>query len=404
MDKIEWSNEKRYLSELKDHAKNPRKISKDQLESLKKSFETFGYCEVVAVNVDGTILAGHQRVRTMRALKMTKNPIDVRVPNRELSESEADEYLIRSNKNVGEWDLEKLSCNFEAPDLKNWGFSDEEISGLEEKKSEEGEDDGFEPEVPDEPQTQIGDVYELGHHKLFCKSSTDEHLPKDISENSIDLIVTDPPYNIGYEGKTEKKLKIQNDKMKDFDFYNLLFSFYKNAFLILRPGKSIYVFHSDSEGANFRVAYREAGLYLSQVLIWVKNYLVIGRSDYHWRHEPCLYGWKPGAKHLWNSDRKQSTVLEFDKPSVSSEHPTMKPIPLISYLINNSSQKGEIVFDGFLGSGTTLIACEQLGRICVGCEIDPAYCDVIVDRYVAYKKSKRQPYTVKKNGVEIENG
>lgn len=402
MEKIEWRNEKINLSDLKTHAKNPRKISKDQLRDLKKSFEKFGYCEVVAINADGTILAGHQRIRTMIDLKMSKNPIDVRVPNRQLSDAEADEYLIRSNKNTGEWDFEKLEADFCVPDLVSWGFSEDELGKFSVKI--EGVEDDFEPIIPENPKTNIGDFYELGPHKLFCCSSTDEKIREKIPENHVDLVLTDPPYNIAYEGKTSEKLKIQNDDMSRAEFREFLLKFHKNAFHFLKPGHTIYVFHADMEGENFRFAFRESGLKFSQCLIWAKNTLVFGRSDYQWQHEPCLYGWKPGSKHRWNSDRKQTTLLKFDRPERSVDHPTMKPVPLFCYLIGNSSLEGDSVFDGFLGSGTTLIACEQIGRKCIGCEIDQKYCDVIVDRYRAYKKSQGEPCIIKKNGVEIENG
>jgi len=199
-----------------------------------------------------------------------------------------------------------------------------------------------------------------------------------MEEKLADIVVTDPPYNVDYEGGTG--LKIINDKMSDDSFYQFLYDFYTALGSFTKPGGSWYVWHADSEGANFRRAMADSGLYLKQCLIWVKNRIVLGRQDYHWKHEPCLYGWKPGASHNWYSDRKQSTILEFDRPSRNAEHPTMKPVELITYLIGNSSKNGMIVADGFLGSGTTMVAAHQLNRKCYGMELDPKYCQVIIDR------------------------
>lgn len=413
---IEWRTEKRLISELKDHPKNPRLITKEELDQLKKSLKKFNYVETVVINEDNTILAGHMRVKAMKSMKKGKQEIDVRVPNRMLTPEEADEYLIRSNKNTGEWDWEILANEWETDKLFEWGFTESELQFKEADKVE-AVDDGYEEEIPDEPKTKPGDIYDLGPHKLICGSATNhDDILKICDDQSVDLVLTDPPYNVAYKGGTSEKLTIQNDDLSDDDFCALLRDFYVNAFLALKPGAGIYVFHADSEGEKFRKYFRECGLKMTQCLIWLKNSLVLGRQDYQWQHEPCLfggkeytdhdpvlYGWKEGEKHKWFNNRKQTTLLKFDRPTRNKEHPTMKPIPMLGYLINNSTKKGDCVMDFFLGSGSTLIAAEQLGRRCVGTELDPKYCDVIVDRYRKYKASQNEPCEIKLNG-EIYNG
>jgi site-specific DNA-methyltransferase (adenine-specific) len=215
-----------------------------------------------------------------------------------------------------------------------------------------------------------------------------------MNKEQFDLVVTDPPYNVDYTGKTKDALKIENDKKSNDDFYKFLFDFYIQIAAETKKGGSFYIWHADSEGANFRYAMANAGIMVKQCLIWVKNSMVMGRQDYHWKHEPCLYGWKEGAAHNWYTNRKQTTVLEFDRPSRNAEHPKMKPVELISYQINNSSKKGDLVGDGFLGSGTTMVASHQLKRKCYGMELDPKYCQVIIDRMIALDSS----LTIKVNG------
>jgi site-specific DNA-methyltransferase (adenine-specific) len=212
-----------------------------------------------------------------------------------------------------------------------------------------------------------------------------------------DLVVTDPPYNVAYEGKTKEKLTIDNDKQSDGDFYQFLYDFYTALGSYTKAGGAWYVWHADSEGANFRSAMKNAGIMVKQCLIWVKQTMVMGRQDYQWKHEPCLYGWKEGAAHGWYSDRKQTTVLNFDRPQRNAEHPTMKPIPLFAYQIGNSSKQGDIVADGFGGSGTTMVACHQMQRKAYLVEFDPKYCQVIIDRM-----RKLDPtLVVKCNGVPL---
>jgi len=249
------------------------------------------------------------------------------------------------------------------------------------------------PEPPADPMTQPGDVWLLGRHRLLCgdaKKKNDVNIL--MSGKQADLWLTDPPYNVAYTGKTADALTIQNDSMSDSDFREFLQSTFENAFASMKPGASYYIWHADSEGYNFRGAVHDCGEIVRQCLIWSKNTLVMGRQDYHWKHEPCLYGWKSGASHGWYADRKQTTVLEFDRPTRSSEHPTMKPVKLFSYQIANNTAPQGLVYDSFLGSGTTLIAAEQLGRTCYGMELSQQYCDVIVERWqnLTGEKAKRK--------------
>jgi DNA modification methylase len=406
-----WHTEMRKIKDLKEHDKNPRKITKEQMEKLKDSIKSFNYVETVVVNLDNTILAGHMRIRALKALGRGKEEIEVRVPNRQLEPKEAEEYLIRSNKNTGEWDWDRLANEWEVKDLFAWGFTEDELE-VPDPENIEAIDDGYEEEVPDEPKTKPGDIYQLGRHRLICGSATlHGDIEKVLDSELIDLVITDPPYNVAYKGGTKDQLTIKNDNLSSEDFEALLRDFYVNAFIFMKEGAGIYVFHADSEGEKFRRFFREANLKMTQCLIWLKNSFVLGRQDYQWQHEPVLfggkeytdhdpvlYGWKEGEKHRWYSNRKQTTLLKFDRPQRNAEHPTMKPIPLIGYLINNSSKKNDLVFDFFLGSGSTLIAAEQLNRRCFGCELDPKYCDVIVDRYRKYKLQRNEPCEIKLNG------
>ena len=411
LEELIWHTESRKIKDLKEHEKNPRKITKDQMEKLKQSLKSFNYVETIVINLDNTILAGHMRIKALKALGRGKEEIEVRAPNRQLTPKEAEEYLIRSNKNSGEWDWERLANEWEIPDLFNWGFTEDELQVKDPEKLD-ASDDGYEEEIPDKPKTQPGDVYDLGRHRLICGSATVYgDIEKVLELERIDLVITDPPYNVAYKGGTKEKLTIKNDDLSNEEFENLLRDFYVNAFVFMKEGAGIYVFHADSEGEKFRRYFRESNLKLTQCLIWLKNSLVLGRQDYQWQHEPVLfggkeysdhdpvlYGWKEGEKHRWFNNRKQTTLLKFDRPQRNAEHPTMKPIPLIGYLINNSSKPEDLVFDFFLGSGSTLIAAEQLNRRCFGCELDPKYCDVIVDRYKKYKLQRNEVCEILLNG------
>jgi site-specific DNA-methyltransferase (adenine-specific) len=309
-----------------------------------------------------------------------------------MTEAEKRAYIITDNKtalNAG-WDDELLKIELGELaemkfDLTLTGFDTEELNVIldfGENKEPTVKEDEFDETPPDEPTTQLGDIYQLGRHRLMCGDSTDaEAVAKLMGGAKADLYLTDPPYNVDYEGKTKDALKIQNDKMDDDSFRQFLRDAFAAADTVMKCGAVFYIWHADSEGYNFRGACHDIGWQVRQCLIWNKNSLVMGHQDYHWKHEPCLYGWKDGAGHLWASDRKQTTVLNFDKPTSSKEHPTMKPVLLFDYQIKNNTKAEDIVLDSFGGSGTTLIACEQNGRTAYLMELDPKYCDVIVARW-----------------------
>jgi len=426
---LEWSTEKRKVKDLIPYEYNPRILSEEKKKKLKESLEKFNLAEIPAINTDNKIVAGHQRVVVLLEIGKGDDDIDVRVPNRPLTEQEFKEYNIRSNVSVGEWDLDILNSIFEDIDLLSLGLNVDDIplpqDTVPDHLQNEAEED-FDPEPPKEPISVLGDVYEFRSlqkklvHRIVCGDSTSAEVYAILlNGEQFQLIVTDPPYNINYEGGTKDKLKILNDNMSSDDFYTFLFGFYRECFLNAIPGASIYVFHADTEGINFRKALKDAGFKLSQCLVWLKNSIVMGRQDYQWKHEPCLhgevpvpdvlehdpvlYGWKEGAAHSWYSDRKQTTILEFARPFRSKEHPTMKPIDMIIYLIKNSSKQREIVGDSFSGSGTTLIACEMSWRQARVIELDPRFVDVNVKRWVKYMRDNELQYEVLKNGELMSN-
>lgn len=406
---LEWSTEKRQVKSLIPYEYNPRRLTDDKKEKLRASLEKFNLAEIPAINTDDVIVAGHQRVVILLEIGRGEDWIDVRVPNRKLTEEEFKQYNISSNVPTGEWDVDILNAIFSDIDLMALGLNIAEIplpeNNLPQNLQSEEEEE-FTPEVPKVAITVPLDVYEFRSvqkkltHRIICADSTEEEtFNLLLKDELIDLNLTDPPYNVNYEGGGKEKLKIQNDNMKTDDFYLFLFMAFTQSFLFSRPGASIYVFHADMEGMNFRRAFKDAGYKLSECLIWLKNSIVMGRQDYHWKHEPCLYGWKEGAAHSWYNDRKQTTVMEFDRPSKSEDHPTMKPIKMFCYLIKNSSKQGEIVCDSFMGSGTTLIACEQSWRNARGVELEPGYVDVQVRRYVKYMRDNHLEFEVHKNNV-----
>ena len=409
---LEWHTEKVKVKELVPCEYNPRKITPERLEKLKKSLEKYNLAEIPAVNSDKTIIAGHQRIKVLMDMGRGEDIIDVRFPNRPLTEQEFKEYNVVSNVSVGYWDTDILEECFADIDLLDLGLDVNNIEVPddiipEELKQEEEEE--FELELSEDPISITGDVYELISkqkellHRVVCGDSTNsEDFKKLLQGELFDLVVTDPPYNVDYQGGTKQKLKIQNDKMDNDSFYTFLYLFYQETFLNCRAGAPVYIFHADSEGANFRNALKDSGFKLAQCLIWIKNSLVMGRQDYHWKHEPILYGWKEGVAHSWYTDRKQTTVLEFDRPVRNADHPTMKPVDLISYLIKNSSKLKDTVGDLFLGGGSTLISCEQNWRNCRGMELDPKYVDVDVKRWIKYMQDNKLEFKIKKNGKVLD--
>lgn len=425
---LEWYTTQRKVSELVPYQYNPRKISAEEKQRLKNSLEKFNLVEIPVIDIDNTLIGGHQRVVVLFELGRGEEIIDVRIPNRKLSEEEFKEYNLRSNILNGEFDFEKIQAFFSDIDLENIGFDtkafDEFLEHqIESRPEQEGEVD---VSLPENPVSKEGDVFEFVStqkgitHRVVCGDSTkSDTYQKLLGEEVFNMIVTDPPYNVNYQGGTKEKLTIKNDKMSDGAFYEFLYDFFFNAYQKTMIGGPAYIFYSDSEAVNFRTAMQRAGFKISSVLVWVKNQFVLGRLDYQMKHEPVLlgevpsveeeikthepilYGWHSGGKHPWYSDRKQSSVLEFDKPKRNGDHPTMKPVELIEYLIKNSSQQKTIVGDLFLGSGTTLIACEKNWRHCRGVEFDPKYMDVIVRRWVTYMKDNHLGYKIRRNGQEI---
>ena len=276
---------------------------------------------------------------------------------------------------------EELDSIFDI-DMSGFGFD-----LTEEEEAEIIEDEA--PEPPAEPKAKLGNIYQLGRHRLMCGDSTSKaDAEKLMNGIKADMLLTDPPYNVDYEGKTKDKLKIENDKMENSNFRQFLIDAFTTADLSMKEGAVFYIWHADSEGYNFRGACFDVGWKVRQCLIWNKNSMVMGRQDYHWKHEPCLYGWKDGASHLWASDRKQTTILEFNRPSKNDLHPTMKPVTLFDYQIKNNTKGGDIVVDLFGGSGTAMMACEQNGRVCYTMELDPKYVDVIIERWENFTGEK----------------
>nr|WP_156778905.1 site-specific DNA-methyltransferase [Clostridium formicaceticum] len=401
---------------------NPRvdlKPGDPEYEKLKRSIKEFGYVEPIVWNSrTGNVVGGHQRLKILQEEGYKK----VNVSVVDLSDSKEKALNIALNKISGDWNEEKLSQIFKNLqediniDVELTGFEIEEINDIVANfDTTETQEDDFELEEELEKEevsiTQPGDLWVLGRHRLLCGDSTKkENVVKLMDEKQADLLLTDPPYNVNYE--SDSGMKIENDNLGNDDFYNLLLGSFTNMHSIAKEGAPIYVFHADTEGYNFRKAFTGAGFKLSQGLIWVKHSLTIGRQDYQWRHESILYGWKEGAGHKWYGKRDKNTVLEsdidleslnkteliellerlldetpettirFDRPTKNDLHPTMKPIGLIGYLLKNSSVEGNLVVDLFGGSGSTLIASEQMNRICYTMDMDPRYCDAIVKRYI----------------------
>ena len=437
------------LADLKPAEYNPRKRltpEDKEYQDLRRSLEELDYSDPIVINTDGTIIKGHQRCNVMMDMGRTEAPVIVLdIPDKQKEKA----LNIALNKITGKWDDKLLkealvSLDLDGYDFTVTGYTRQEMEDLIQLDiPQEAQDDGYDPDkeadaIP-EPESRPGDIWKLGRHRLMCGDSTD---PGDVSRlmggEKLDLMITDPPYNVDYGAKTEfleaylgqegsrRNSTIENDKMDSRSFYDFLLAAFQNANDAMRPGAAIYVFHAESSGIQFREALVDAGLKLSQCIIWEKNAFVMGRSDYQWRHEPILYGWKEGAAHYFINDRTQDTVMLEDipdfkgmkkqelvaflekmfrdykdrttvlfenKPTRNELHPTMKPIPLVGRLMNNSSRPGWIVGDFFGGSGTTLMAAEQLGRTAFLMEYDPRNTDIIVRRWEAYTGKKAERMT-----------
>jgi DNA modification methylase len=383
--------EKIAINKIKLNPNNPRLIKDDKFAKLVQSIKDFPeMLEIrpIVVNDDMIILGGNMRFKACKEAGLKEVSI-IKVSG--LSEEKQREFLIKDNVSGGEWDWQLLN-DWDALELESWGLDlpAEFVTEL------EAEEDDFDTTPPEVPITVLGDLYEIGEHRLLCGDSTQTDTFENLMQGEFaDMVVTDPPYNVAYEGKTKDALTIENDSMGNDDFYKFLYDFYSALSTAVKKGGAIYVWHASSEIINFGKAMVDAGWLLKQQLIWVKNTMVMGRQDYQWKHEPCLYGWLKGDSHKWYSDRKQTTLIEFNKPSRNGEHPTMKPIGLFAYQIGNSSKVGDIVIDAFGGSGTTMVACEQLKRKSRIIEFDPKYCDVIIKRMIKLDPS----VTVKRNGI-----
>jgi len=379
--------ESRRVDALIPLATNARTHSEEQVAQIAASMREWGWTVPILVDEKNLIIAGHGRLEAARRLNLVEVPVMVA---RGWTEAQKHAYALADNQlslNAG-WDNDLLKLEIKG--LKEWDF-DLQLLGfgnLDELLAEqtEGLTDADEAPVPPEiPVTKLGDVWRLGQHRLMCGDSTSvTDMDRLVDGQAVDMLLTDPPYNVAYEGKTKDALKIKNDAMDDEKFREFLRDAFVTADTAMKPGAVFYIWHADSEGFNFRGACRDAGWQVRQCLIWKKQTMVMGRQDYHWKHEPCLYGWKDGAGHLWAADRKQTTVLEFDRPSRNAEHPTMKPVALFAYQLLNNTKGGDIVLDSFGGSGTTLIAAEQHGRHARIMELDPKYVDVAVQRWQAF--------------------
>ena len=399
------------VAELIPYASNSRTHSDEQVAQIAASIKEFGWTNPILIDGENGIIAGHGRLMAARKLGHTEVPT---IELKDMTEAQKKAYVIADNKlalNAG-WDNEILKVEIEALkelgfDIDLLGFDAKELGLLLEPEQVQGltdEDDA--PPVPQEPKTKPGDIYQLGKHRLMCGDSTSiDALERLCDGQLVDMWLTDPPYNVDMTAKNEMLEKagkarkdkatfgIQNDKMSNDSFRQFLRDCYVAADVVMKPGAVFYIWHADLEGYNFRGAVQDAGWTVRQCLIWKKSVFAIGRQDYHWKHEPCLYGWKEGAGHLWATDRKQTTILEFDKPSRNGEHPTMKPVALFEYQLLNNTKGGDIVLDSFGGSGTTLIAAEKNGRVARLMELDPKYCDVIVKRWEDFTGKKAELLT-----------
>lgn len=386
------------VSDLIPYIRNARTHSESQVNQIAASIKEFGFLSPILIAEDNTILAGHGRLAAAQKLGLKQVPC---VKESHLTETQRRAYIIADNKlslNAG-WDEDMLAIELSELqgadfDLDLLGFDEIELASIFEDDKEVGDDDfDVEKELEKPTFSKTGDIWTLGRHRLICGDSTKEETYGALMEGKkANLVVTDPPYNVNYEGSAGK---IKNDNMANDKFYNFLLDAFSNMEKVMADDASIYVFHADTEGLNFRKAFNDAGFYLSGCCIWKKPSLVLGRSPYQWQHEPCLYGWKKKGKHQWYSGRKETTIWEFEKTKKNTDHPTMKPIPLLAYPITNSSMSNTLILDPFGGSGSTLIACEQTDRTCYTIELDEKFCDVIVRRYIDQVGSNKEVYVLR---------
>lgn len=401
--------------EIKPYDKNAKIHTEEQLELLARVVKEVGWRQSIEVNMAGVIVAGHGRYLAWEKYGEKYNlpePWIINGKGETIRGQHADFELTPEQEEM--WRLADNQINaltgvdmkIVVPILEEMSIPMLNLTGFDMAaiNKEEPNADNV-PSTPTTPKTVSGDLYHLGgRHRVLCGDATSlDDMEKLMDGYKADMWLTDPPYNVDYTGKTKDALKIENDKKEDGDFRQFLVDAYTAADAFMKPGAVFYIWHADSEGYNFRGAAHDIGWQVRQCLIWNKNVMVMGRQDYHWKHEPCLYGWKDGDAHLWNSDRTQTTILEFARPSRSDKHPTMKPVDLLSYQMSNNTKQEDIILDSFLGSGSTLIAAEKIGRVCFGLELDPKYVDVIVQRYVDYMHEKGELVEVYKNGFIDES-
>ena len=377
------------LADIHPYERNPRN-NDAAVAAVAKSIREFGFKNPIILDREHVIVAGHTRMLAAKQLGLTEVPC---VIAEDLTPEQVKAFRIADNKTgeIAEWNYELLPVELRELqnaqfDLSLLGFDTDELekllSGTDEVTEGETEPDAV-PEMPEVASSRPGEVYQLGEHRLLCGDSTGEaDTAKLMAGGMVDLYLVDPPYNVALTGSTG--LTIQNDDMGDGEFRSFLTQAFTTAAEVIKPGASFYIFHSDSESANFRLACRDTGLDVHQTLYWVKNSFVLGRFDYHYMSESVLYGWKAGEAHRWFNDRCQTNILNFDKPKCNTVHPSMKPVEMLVYIIRNSSARGDIVLDNFGGSGSTLVACEQTGRKCRMLELDPKYCDVIRRRWAEF--------------------
>ena len=376
---------------VKNNPNNPRLVKDDKFKKLVKSILEFPDMldkRPIIVNSDMIVLGGNMRLKACNEAGLKEVPIIVA---EDWTEEQQRSFIIKDNLGYGEWDWDMIANEWDEEELNEWGL---DIPGFEDGVQLDAVDDDFEvPEDGVETDIVLGDLFQIGEHRLLCGDSTDsDQVAKLMNGNLADMCHTDPPYNINYEGGSKKREKIANDKLEDFPQF--LYDVYTTISTALKKGGAIYVWHASSETHNFIQQFLNAGFLFKSYIVWNKNNSTFGRSDYHWKHEPCIYGWLDGASHKWYGDRKQTTVWDIERPTRSDEHPTMKPIPLCSKPLENSSKEGDIILDVFLGSGSTMVASHQMKRKCFGMELDPKYCQVIINRM----RKLDDTLVIKKNG------
>lgn len=377
------------IQDVKPYAKNPRN-NDGGVDAVANSIKEFGWQQPIVVDKDNVIIVGHTRYKAAKKLGMGKVPV---VVADSLSPEQVKAYRLADNKTgeLTDWDMGLLDDELGSIadiDMSDFGFNLD--LGDDEDKVQEDE---FDEEVPEEPKSKLGQIFRLGRHRLMCGDSTNpEMVKKLVGGVQCDLLLTDPPYNVGYEGKQKSKMTIKNDHQDETNFYDFLTAAFTSGLAVMKSGAAYYVWYAAGTPSSwvFNKALNDVGMKVRQQLVWEKNSMVLGRQDYQWQHEPCLYGWVEDGSHSWYSDRKQTTVLNFDRPTHSDLHPTMKPVALFDYQIKNSTKSGDTVLDLFGGSGTTIMACEQDGRNACVMEYDPKYVDVIIKRWEDFTGKKAE--------------